>query len=183
MDYDIVTDHGNEALKMITIVDHVEYFNDFLREQSVRHFKFHNKEELRQAFIDHITKGKKDKSMNLEKISIEDFFDTLDSIVTHHRFMARSKATKMIYKNSRKHRGMGSIIKHTKNPGVNNEKMIPIVKLGSGITGFDTSGDGIVDALDTNRDGIIDTKLLDTTGDGVLDTTVILESGKTSVVS
>ena len=97
--------------------------------------------------------------------------------------MARSKATKMVYKNSRKHRGMGSIIKHTKHPGVNNEKMIPIVKLGSGITGFDTSGDGIVDALDTNRDGIIDTKLLDTTGDGVLDTTVILESGKTSVVS
>ena len=40
-----------------------------------------------------------------------------------------------------------------------------------------------MDALDTNRDGIIDTKLLDTTGDGVLDTTVILESGKTSVVS
>ena len=37
--------------------------------------------------------------------------------------MARSKATKMVYKNSRKHRGMGSIIKHTKNPGVNNEKI------------------------------------------------------------
>lgn len=197
MDHGIETGEEERSLNLLTIVDHVEYVNDFLKEQKVNHYKFHNRVQLRDKFIEKIIamKNKEPKKgiatataddnsddnsnkntvaqINAaaeEKITISIFFNVLDEIVSEHHFMHRSKATRAKHSINQRDKH-GSIIRRA-----NNNNKVVIVQLGTGITGIDTTGDGKVDSIDTNMDGKINAKLIDTNGDGILDTTVIFDA-------